>query len=125
MKVKEVVNCGGIAEKNPLVMQIYADVCNRPMKVSRSAQTCALGAAIFGAVAGGAYRSVEAAQKKMTGVRDVVYRPAKKAAATYAELYRVYDTLYNAFSAAGGKLPLGTVMKDLIAIRDRVRREAR
>jgi L-ribulokinase len=124
VKVKEVVNCGGIAEKNPLVMQIYADVCNRPMKVSRSAQTCALGAAIFGAVAGGVYRSVEAAQKKMTGVRDVVYRPAKKAAAVYAQLYRVYETLYNAFSAAGGKLPLNTVMKDLIVIRDRVRREA-
>jgi L-ribulokinase len=123
--VKEVVNCGGIAEKNPLVMQIYADVCNRPMKVSRSAQTCALGAAIFGAVAGGAHRSVEAAQRKMTGVRDVVYRPAKKAAATYAELYRIYYALYNAFSAAGGKAPLNTVMKDLIAIRDRVRREAR
>ena len=52
--VKEVVNCGGIAEKSPLVMQIYADVCNRPMKISRSAQTCALGAAIFGAVVGGA-----------------------------------------------------------------------
>ncbi len=83
-----------------------------------------LGAAIFGAVAGGAYRSVEAAQKKMTGVRDVVYRPAKKAAATYSELYGVYDRLYNAFSAAGGKLPLSNVMKDLIAIRDRVRREA-
>jgi L-ribulokinase len=123
VKVKEVVNCGGIAEKNPLVMQIYADVCNRPMKVSRSAQTCALGAAIFGAVAGGAYRTVEAAQKKMTGVRDVVYKPAKKAAATYAGLYRVYYTLYNAFSAAGGKVALNSVMKDLIAIRDRVRRE--
>ena len=40
----------------------------------------------------------------MTGVREVVYRPAKKAAATYAELYRVYIRLYNAFSAAGGKL---------------------
>ena len=52
------------AEKNPLVMQIYADVCNRPMKISRSAQTCALGAALFGAVAGGAYRSAEAAQQK-------------------------------------------------------------
>ena len=73
---------------------------------------------------GRAYRSVEAAQKKMTGVRDVVYRPAKKAAATYSELYGVYDRLYNAFSATGGKLPLSNVMKDLIAIRDRVRREA-
>jgi L-ribulokinase len=55
VRVEEVVNCGGIAEKNPFVMQIYADVCNRPMKISRSAQTCALGAAIFGAVAGGAF----------------------------------------------------------------------
>jgi L-ribulokinase len=43
VKVKQMVNCGGIAEKNPLVMQIYADVTGRPMKVSRSAQTCALG----------------------------------------------------------------------------------
>ena len=62
------VNCGGIAEKNPFVMQIYADVCNRPMKISRSAQTCALGAAIFGAVVGGAYKTIEQAQRKMTGV---------------------------------------------------------
>ncbi|MCR4411956.1 MAG: ribulokinase, partial [Thermoguttaceae bacterium] len=62
--VGEVVNCGGIAEKNPFVMQIYADVCNRPMKISRAAQTCALGAAIFGAVVGGAYPSAELAQKK-------------------------------------------------------------
>ena len=80
MAVKEVVNCGGIAEKNPFVMQIYADVCNRPMKISRSAQTCALGAAIFGAVAGGAYKTVEQAQRKMTGMKPPVYRPAKAAA---------------------------------------------
>ena len=81
MKVKEVVNCGGIAEKNPFVMQIYADVCNRPMKISRSPQTCALGAAIFGAVVGGAYKKVEQAQRKMTGVKDTVYQPIKKHAA--------------------------------------------
>ena len=122
VKVKEVVNCGGIAEKNPLVMQIYADVCNRPMKISRSAQTCALGAAVFGAVAGGGYKTVEAAQRKMTGVKDVVYKPAKAAAAVYAELYRIYRTLHDAFGTAA-KLPLGGVMKDLIAIRDRARRE--
>ncbi len=59
VKVEQVINCGGIAEKNPFVMQVYADVCNRPMKISRSGQTCALGAAIFGAVAAGAYPSVE------------------------------------------------------------------
>ena len=46
LEVGQIVNCGGIAEKNPLVMQIYADVTGRPIKISRSAQTCALGAAI-------------------------------------------------------------------------------
>ena len=80
--VTEVVNCGGIAEKNPFVMQIYADVCNRPMKVSRSAQTCALGSAIFGAVVGGAYTSVGAAQAAMTGVKERVFEPDPVAVAT-------------------------------------------
>ncbi len=53
VKVEQIVNCGGIAEKNPLVMQIYADVTGRPIRISRSAQTCALGAAIAGAVVAG------------------------------------------------------------------------
>jgi len=122
VKVKEVVNCGGIAEKNPFVMQIYADVCNRPMKISRSPQTCALGAAIFGAVVGGAYKSTEQAQRKMTGVKSTVYRPNKEAAKVYAELYKLYRTLHDAFGTKqfGGKLD--RVMKDLIAIRDRTRK---
>ena len=98
VKVKEVVNCGGIAEKNPFVMQIYADVCNRPMKISRSPQTCALGAAIFGAVVGGAYKKVEQAQRKMTGVKATMYQPIKKHAQVYAELYPLYRRLHDAFS---------------------------
>ena len=121
VKVKEVVNCGGIAEKNPFVMQIYADVCNRPMKISRSAQTCALGAAIFGAVVGGAYKTTEQAQRKMTGVKSTVYRPSKKAAAVYAELYKLYRALHDAFGTAGFQGTLNRVMKDLIAIRARQR----
>jgi len=120
--VNEVVNCGGIAEKNPFVMQIYADVCNRPMKISRSAQTCALGSAIFGAVVGGAYKKTEQAQRKMTGVKPKVYRPKKAAAAVYAELYGLYRTLHDAFGTAGFKGKLHRVMKDLIALRDRVRK---
>lgn len=68
--IERVVNCGGIAEKNPLVMQIYADVCNRPMQISRSGQACALGAAVFGAVAGKAHADVPAAQRAMTGVKE-------------------------------------------------------
>jgi len=122
VKVKEVVNCGGIAEKSPFVMQIYADVLDRPMKVSRSAQTCALGAAIFGAVVGGAHKTVEAAQKKMTGVKDVVYRPNPAAAKVYAELFKIYRVLHDAFGTAGYRGALNRVMKDLLAIRDRARK---
>jgi L-ribulokinase len=120
--VKEVVNCGGIAEKNPFVMQIYADVCNRPMKISRSPQTCALGAALFGAVVGGAHKSTEQAQRKMTGVKDKVYRPNKAAAKTYAELYKLYLTLHDAFGTKDYAGKLNRVMKDLIGIRHRVRK---
>ena len=120
--VKEVVNCGGIAEKNPFVMQIYADACNRPMKISRSAQTCALGAAIFGAVVGGAYRTVGAAQRKMTGVKSEVYRPRKAAARVYDELYGLYRQLHDSFGTSHHAESLGHVMKSLIAIRERTRK---
>ena len=115
--VAEVVNCGGIAEKNPLVMQIYADVCNRPMKISRSGQTCALGAAIFGAVVGGAYPNVEAAQARMTGVKETVYTPIAANVATYARLFRVYQALHDAFGLASSNGSLAGVMKELISIR--------
>ncbi len=120
--VKEVVNCGGIAEKSPFVMQIYADVCNRPMKISRSAQTCALGAALFGAVVGGAYRTVRGAQRKMTGVKSEVYRPSKAKARVYGELYELYSQLHDAFGRTGHTEALDHVMKSLIALRDRTRR---
>jgi len=123
VQVQEVVNCGGIAEKNPFVMQIYADVCNRPMKVSRSAQTCALGAAIFGAVVGGVYSRVEQAQKKMTGVKPGGYRPVKARAAVYAELYPLYRQLHDAFGTPAASGQLYHVMKRLIAIRSRVRKD--
>jgi len=121
VQVKEVVNCGGIAEKNPFVMQIYADVTGRPMKVSRSAQTCALGAAIFGAVVGGAYKSVEQAQRKMTGTRPGYYRPQKAAGKVYGQLYSCYRTLHDAFGTSKFSGQLHQIMKDLIAIRQKAR----
>ncbi|HEX6962983.1 MAG TPA: ribulokinase [Lacipirellula sp.] len=122
VQVEQVVNCGGIAEKNPLVMQVYADVCNRPMKVSRSSQTCALGAAIFGAVAAGAYASVPAAQAKMTGVRDEVYEPNPQDAAVYRRLYPVYKRLHDAFGITSSNGSLASIMKELINIRNAVRK---
>ena len=122
VKVDEVVNCGGIAEKNAMVMQVYADVCNRPMKISRSAQTCALGAAVFGAVVGKAHPDTLTAQRAMTGVKDTVYRPKPEHVAVYAELFQLYDRLHDAFGLGDQSANLGDVMKKLIAIRGRVRK---
>lgn len=120
--VEQVINCGGIAEKNAFVMQVYADVCDRPMKVSRSAQTCALGAAIGGAVAGGRYANMPEAQQAMTGVREHVFRPNADAAQTYRQLYALYRSLHDAFGQGSEDQRLGRVMKDLLAIRERVRK---
>jgi L-ribulokinase len=123
--VSEIINCGGIAEKNPLVMQIYADVTGRPMKTSRSAQTCALGAAIMGAVvagkAAGGYDTVEEAQAKMCGVKTKVYKPSRRRHFVYNALYKLYSQLHDSFGTrhAGGSLH--NVMKDLLAIRDSAR----
>jgi L-ribulokinase len=123
--VDQVVNCGGIAEKSPLVMQIYADVTGRPMRISRSAQTCALGAAIAGAVAAGktagGHATFAAAQKAMTGLKTTAYRPNAKAHAVYKELYPLYRQLHDAFGTPGWQGSLFDVMKRLIAIRQRAR----
>ena len=119
--VREIVACGGIADKNPLVMQLYADISNRPIKVSRSAQAPALASAIAGAIVGGAYRRIDTAQRKMTGVKKIVYRPQRSAAKVYAEVYGVYSALHDAFGKAGSGRTVGHVMKRLIEIRERVR----
>ena len=122
VKIDQVVNCGGIAEKSPLTMQIYADVTGRPMKVSRSAQTCALGSAIAGAVVAGAHQDFAPAQKAMTGLKARVYRPNPKAHAVYRELYPLYRTLHDAFGTKAWNGNLHEVMKKLIEIRSRVRK---
>jgi L-ribulokinase len=122
VKIRQVVNCGGIAEKNPVVMQIYADVTGRPMKVSRSAQTCALGSAIAAAVVAGAHRNYAAAQKAMTGLKPRVFKPDAKAHAVYKELYALYKQLHDAFGTKEWNGNLHGVMKQLIDIRGRVRK---
>lgn len=122
VKVEQIVNCGGIAEKNPLVMQIYADVTGRPMKVSRSAQTCALGAAIAGAIVAGAYPDYASAQKAMTGIKPRVFQPKPEAHAVYHELYMLYRKLHDALGTKDWNGNLFDVMKQLIEIRGRVRK---
>ena len=122
VKISQIVNCGGIAEKSPLTMQIYADVTGRPMKLSRSAQTCALGSAIAAAVVAGAHKSYSAAQKKMTGLKPKVYKPNPKAHAVYKELYALYKELHDAFGTKEWNGNLFGVMKKLIEIRRQVRK---
>ena len=126
VKINQVVNCGGISEKSPLTMQIYADVTGRPMKVSRSAQTCALGAAIAGAVAAGkpagGYDNFADAQKAMTGLKPNIYVPDPKAAEVYKKLYSLYKQLHDAFGTKEYNGNLYNVMKDLITIRNQNRK---
>ncbi|MFA6563603.1 MAG: ribulokinase [Verrucomicrobiia bacterium] len=122
VKVEQIVNCGGIAEKNPLVMQIYADVTGRPMKISRSAQTCALGAAIAGAVVAGAYPDYASAQKAMTGIKPRVFQPKPEAHAVYKELYVLYRKLHDALGTKDWNGNMFDVMKSLIEIRSRIRK---
>ncbi|MCO5297087.1 MAG: ribulokinase [Fimbriimonadaceae bacterium] len=117
--IDEIVVCGGIAEKSPLTMQIYADVCGMPIKTSRSAQTCALGAAIAGAVAGGAHPDFLAAIDAMTGVRPEAYEPAEGAVELYDRLYGLYRSLHDAFGGVE-TVDLSGVMKELGSIRREV-----
>jgi L-ribulokinase len=120
--VHEIVACGGLAEKNGLLMRIYADVTGRTLRVSRSGQTCALGAALFGAVAagkdGGGFASVAEAQDLLCDLHDGAYEPDPAAHAVYRKLYSLYRQLHDAFGTPAGGAPLHNVMKDLIAIRE-------
>ncbi|MEQ1933403.1 MAG: ribulokinase, partial [Fimbriimonadaceae bacterium] len=111
--INEVIVCGGIAEKSPLTMQIYADVLNRPIRVSASAQTCALGAAIAGAVAGGGHADILSAQRAMVAPPKLTYKPDSESVRVYAALYEIYCQLHDAFGIEGMK----NVMKDLLRLR--------
>jgi len=113
--VKELYACGGLPYKNRLLMQIFADVTGRTIKIARSEQTCALGSAMFGALAagksGGGFDTIEQAAKKMAGVRREVFRPHKKAQAIYARLYAEYAKLHDYFGR--GENPVMKSLKTL------------
>ena len=118
--IDRVVCCGGIAEKNDLFMQIYADVLGHPMLVAGSPQTPALGSAISAAVAAGAYPSFEAAQSRMTSLKEKSFKPDPAAKAVYDELYRMYRELHDTLGGVpGAKADLATLMKRLLALRER------
>ncbi len=128
VKIERVVNCGGISVKNPMVMQIYADVMNRPLEISRSAQTCALGAAMAGAVvagrAGGGHDTFAEAAQAMTGILDKEFLPIPDNVAVYDRLYALYRRVHDVFGTEDCAENQFGVMKELLAIRDEVRKGA-
>ncbi len=99
--ITELYAAGGLAERNYLMMQIYADVTGRTIKNARSGQAPAVGSAMFGAVAAGrsrgGYDSITDAARKMGGVKDKVYKPRDKERAAYRKLYAEYLTLHDHF----------------------------
>jgi L-ribulokinase len=115
--IHELVACGGLPEKNKLLMQIYADVTGRPFGVSASQQTPALGSAMFGAVAAGkdlgGYDSIYEAAKAMAHLKDEMYIPNPKNQEVYEKLYAEYVILHDYFGRGAND-----VMKRLKEIRN-------
>ena len=88
---------GGISHKNPMMMQIYADVLNRPLHVMATTQGGALGSAIIAAAAAGIYPTPEAAIQAMASPVDRTYEPIPEHVPVYERLYQIYKTLYDKF----------------------------
>ena len=110
--VQRFVAAGGLLD-NPVLMQIYADVLNRPISVLDSAQGPALGSALHAAVAAGVHENIEVAAAKMGKRRDRAYVPDHGHAEAYDRLYRVYSRLHDCFGRDGRD-----VMHELQTIRE-------
>jgi len=99
--VNELYACGGIADKDELMMQIYADVTNREIRISASSNTVALGSAMFGAVAAGkgkgGYDTIIEAAGYMAGVKEEYYKPIPENVEIYRKLYDEYRALHDYF----------------------------
>src|SRR5690625_305446 len=117
LAVDELYVCGGLPHKNQLLLQIYADVTNRTIKIADTVQTPALGAAMFGAVAAGAdnggFDSIIEAAKKMARIKEEVIRPIPENVAIYNRLYKEYVKLHDYFGRGEND-----VMKKLRDIRN-------
>ncbi len=111
-KVEEVIVSGGIPEKNPLVLNIFTDVLNRPVKCSASDQTAALGSAMYAAAAAGenagGFSSIAEAAEKLAKIKDEVHLPDEQRARRYDQLFSMYQELVECFDPEKVK-----VLKDL------------
>ena len=118
--IRALYAAGGIAEKDELMMQIYADVTNREIRISGSPQAPALGSAMFGAVAAGkaagGFDTIGEAASVMAKVKDTVYRPAPENVKMYDKLYSEYKILHDYFGRGEND-----VMKRLKDIKEEVK----
>jgi len=90
VRIDGVIALGGVAKKSPFVMQIVADVLNKPIKVASSEQAVALGSAMAAAVVAGVHHSIPEAQAAMGGGFETEYHPNLDMVSTYAILFERY-----------------------------------
>jgi L-ribulokinase len=118
--VDELIGCGGLPDHSPLVMQIFADVTGREIRVAAATQTPALGSAMYAAVAAGPERGghpdIERAAEAMAHLRDTVYRPTPGHQRIYDRLFAEYRQLHDYFGRGAND-----VMKRLKGLRKAVR----
>ena len=93
IQINEVIAIGGVARKSPFVMQVLADVLNMEIKVARSDQTVALGAAMFAAVVGGVFSDIFKAQETMACGIEAVYEPQEAHRDHYQSIYEKYKEI--------------------------------
>ncbi|MBP3965008.1 ribulokinase [Paenibacillus lignilyticus] len=115
IRVDELYACGGLPQRNRLLMQIYADVTGREIKIAASTQTAALGAAMFASVAAGraagGYDSIVEAANRMAHIREETFLPIPANEAAYKRLYREYEALHDYFGRGGN--PVLKTLKEL------------
>ena len=120
--IDRVINCGGISIKSPMTMQIYADVLGCTMEVSDNAQSCALGAAMAGAVVGGIFKDFEMAAEAMTQVKEIRYEPIPENQEIYEILFALYKRLHDGFGTQKTGVNQYDIMKELIVVQSEARK---
>ena len=116
LPIETIYACGGLAHRNPLVLQIYADVLQRPIRLVPIEQASAFGAAMHGAVAAGFHEDIRRAVRRMAPKARRVFRPVAKHGAVYDEMYKVYSKCHDQFGR-----DLDSPLKKLRRIREGAR----